>query len=463
MNKVVLSIFMLVTCLIFPFTAMAAETVYLDNSQLIISPNYPLSSDFVPDNLVSTKSFVVGNDVSLRADAAAALKIMLEDMQAAGIFDIYANSGYRSYALQANLHSNKINSYLSLGYSNEEAIIAASSVVLPPGTSEHQAGLAVDLSTSSIRYDLIEEFANTDAGIWLAENCADYGFILRYPQDKTAITGVIFEPWHFRYIGIPQAQYMQANDLCLEEYYARLRTEGMIILSEDQQSKHIAYYSNPEQAARLGGEQIAYSQLQYGGDEVVVIKAVPNQPLYDIVGHADEVAIRQLYSMGIVSEFKDGSFRPGKSVSRADAITLISRLPIIADYPLLKETHAPPFDDIEPNMYYYQPLLACYRAGIIESLLPTDDDLANFLPTQDLLRKEAALLLFALVDKHRVNMPTISSFKDVSFNNPDEYIAIEHLASMGVISTNSSGYFYPQDAITRAELSAMVYRILFHV
>ena len=103
------------------------------------------------------------------------------------------------------------------GYSKAEATRLASEIVLMPSTSEHNAGLAMDFGTNG-NYTLDENFAKTEAFKWLSENSADYGFILRYPEDAQDITMVTYEPWHWRYVGVENAKKIKASGLTLEEY-----------------------------------------------------------------------------------------------------------------------------------------------------------------------------------------------------------------------------------------------------
>lgn len=121
-------------------------------------------------------------------------------------------SGYRSVERQERNFKNKIQKYVDEGYSKTEATQMAATIILPPGTSEHNAGLAMDICS------LYESFENTDEFAWLSENAADYGFILRYPEDKQDITKIIYEPWHWRYVGVEAAKEMKASGQCLEEY-----------------------------------------------------------------------------------------------------------------------------------------------------------------------------------------------------------------------------------------------------
>ena len=121
-------------------------------------------------------------------------------------------SGYRSVDRQKRNFENKIDYYMDKGYSKVEATQEAATIILPPGTSEHNAGLAMDICSLEQNFEDTKEFR------WLCENAADYGFILRYPEDKQDITKIIYEPWHWRYVGVDAAREMKASGECLEEY-----------------------------------------------------------------------------------------------------------------------------------------------------------------------------------------------------------------------------------------------------
>lgn len=126
-------------------------------------------------------------------------------------------SAYRSYERQVELYEADVAKYQSWGYSYEEACARTEETLAVPGRSEHQSGLAVDIVTVSHQV-LNAAFADTKAGRWLAEHAHEYGFILRYPEDKEDITGIAYEPWHFRYVGREAAAEIYALGCCLEEY-----------------------------------------------------------------------------------------------------------------------------------------------------------------------------------------------------------------------------------------------------
>lgn len=135
----------------------------------------------------------------------------LEDFIAAARADgltVYLSSAYRDFNTQKYLYENKVAEY-------GENI--AKTIVAPPGTSEHQLGLAADITDKYYQYKN-DSLADTELFKWMCAHCAEYGFILRYPENKTDITGVMYEPWHFRYVGVEAATYIMENNLCLEEF-----------------------------------------------------------------------------------------------------------------------------------------------------------------------------------------------------------------------------------------------------
>ncbi len=139
------------------------------------------------------------------------LQKMLDDARAYGVYPVVA-SGYRTWSKQEALYNEKIEEYKAEGLSEEDAKEAAESWVAIPGTSEHQLGLSVDINADGINS------AGGEVYDWLARNAYKYGFINRYPSDKTDITGVANEPWHYRYVGIKAAEEINNRGICLEEY-----------------------------------------------------------------------------------------------------------------------------------------------------------------------------------------------------------------------------------------------------
>lgn len=195
--------------------ASRAASDEADGLLLLVNPWTPLPEDFVPGELVP-----VQNDQAVDARAYPDLQDMLGDMSQAGLSPLICSS-YRSQERQQELYDNKVQRVMAEGVSREAAQAEAARWVARPGTSEHQTGLAVDIvSLSNQMLDETQE--STPEFQWLAENAWKYGFILRYPNDKSEKTGIAYEPWHFRFVGKEAAEEMHDLGLCLEEYLESL-------------------------------------------------------------------------------------------------------------------------------------------------------------------------------------------------------------------------------------------------
>ncbi|MEM1484717.1 M15 family metallopeptidase [Oscillospiraceae bacterium PP1C4] len=158
----------------------------------------------------------VQNGYKMDARVAGVMKQMIADAKAQGI-DLLVCSAYRPYSSQKRNFDSSVNSYVSAGYNKDEAVVETMKLIAQPGKSEHQTGLAADIVTPNYQ-GLDDGYADTAAAKWLAKNAPDYGFILRYPKDKTDITKIDFEPWHFRYVGKDAAKEITSKGICLEEY-----------------------------------------------------------------------------------------------------------------------------------------------------------------------------------------------------------------------------------------------------
>ena len=180
---------------------------------ILVSAKYPLAEE------MEMERETVGWPVDARI--AQPLKDFLAAAKADG-YTLQVISGYRTFARSAVLLENEVQAQMKYnGYSREKAEQVAATRVAPPGTSEHNTGLAVDILSGDYynHHSQIEESFEYDAeAAWMKAHCAEYGFILRYPKDKQDVTGIIFEPWHFRYVGVEIATYIMQNGLTLEEY-----------------------------------------------------------------------------------------------------------------------------------------------------------------------------------------------------------------------------------------------------
>ncbi|MBQ9361154.1 MAG: M15 family metallopeptidase [Lachnospiraceae bacterium] len=169
----------------------------------------------IPDDY-SFELATITDKVKSDVRCASALVEMIKAAKDDNVY-LYVASPFRDLERQTYVFNRKLKSVMAEGYEYDEAYEIASETVAPPGTSEHQIGLAFDFVTDGY-WKLDEGFADTEGGKWLKENGPDYGFILRYPKGREDITKIEFEPWHYRYVGVKAAQEMERLGLTLEEY-----------------------------------------------------------------------------------------------------------------------------------------------------------------------------------------------------------------------------------------------------
>lgn len=182
---------------------------------LLANPSNYLPEDYKPELEAITDNYLVDKRI------ADSVKRMFADAKQDGI-NLVIISAYRSIEKQQTLFDQKEQEFIAQGKDEQEAVAAAAAIVAKPGSSEHQTGLALDIVTSSYT-ELDSGFADTPAFQWLDENSHKYGFVMRYPLDKQDITNIIYEPWHYRYVGEGNARIMKEKGFCLEEYINFLR------------------------------------------------------------------------------------------------------------------------------------------------------------------------------------------------------------------------------------------------
>lgn len=194
-----------------------------DNFNQLINKDNPIDKSYKPE-----ETTIVSNNILAHSEVAKYYTEMKKAAQSDNI-NLLVISGYRSYDYQNTILQRSINSKIAAGMTSQKAKIEATKYITPPGTSEHQSGLALDIVTPSYT-SLDAGFADTNAAKWLKENSWKYGFILRYPKDMESVTGILFEPWHFRYIGKELAKLyndenIKNDDLTYEEFYKKYIVE----------------------------------------------------------------------------------------------------------------------------------------------------------------------------------------------------------------------------------------------
>ena len=201
-------------------TADEARAMLADPLMVLVNHTSKMPDDYTFDTKECGSATAVNK--MLQTVAYDAFLEMQKAAAADGV-TVWMQSGYRSVKYQTSLYERKTKYYLDKGYDNATAREKAAAVVNPPGYSEHNCGLAADLNSPE-HTGLDEGFEKTAAFRWLCEHAGDYGFILRYPKDAEDKTEIIYEPWHWRYVGVENAAKINASGLCFEEYIETLQS-----------------------------------------------------------------------------------------------------------------------------------------------------------------------------------------------------------------------------------------------
>ena len=201
-------------------TADEARTMLADPLMVLVNHTSKMPDDYTFDTKECGSATAVNK--TLQTVACDAFLEMQKAAAADGV-TVWMQSGYRSVKYQTSLYERKTKYYLDKGYDNATAKEKAAAVVNPPGYSEHNCGLAADLNSPE-HTGLDEGFEKTTAFRWLCEHAGDYGFILRYPKDAEDKTEIIYEPWHWRYVGVENAAKINSSGLCFEEYIETLQS-----------------------------------------------------------------------------------------------------------------------------------------------------------------------------------------------------------------------------------------------
>lgn len=201
-------------------TADEARAMLADPLMVLVNHTSKMPDDYTFDTKECGSATAVNK--TLQTVACDAFLEMQKAAAADGV-TVWMQSGYRSVKYQTSLYERKTKYYLDKGYDNATAKEKAAAVVNPPGYSEHNCGLAADLNSPE-HTGLDEGFEKTAAFRWLCEHAGDYGFILRYPKDAEDKTEIIYEPWHWRYVGVENAAKINASGLCFEDYIETLQS-----------------------------------------------------------------------------------------------------------------------------------------------------------------------------------------------------------------------------------------------
>lgn len=192
--------------------ALTADELNAGDGWMLLLVN---SSNAIPDGYAPTELTELSNGQSVDKRIYPSLQSMFDDARAQGVYPV-VSSGYRTAKQQQSEMDDKIQEYIDDGKSEDEARTLAATYVAQVGYSEHEAGLAIDIVAKANKSD------DDTVWAWMKEHCAEYGFILRYPEGKEGVTGMSYEPWHFRYVGVEAAQKIMGAGITLEEYLGRV-------------------------------------------------------------------------------------------------------------------------------------------------------------------------------------------------------------------------------------------------
>ena len=200
-------------------TAAQAQALLDDPRMILVNRTHRITEDYPVETKECGSATAINK--TLQTEAADAFLSMQAAAAKDGV-DVRMQSGYRSVSYQKKLYDNKTQYYRDKGLSEAAAREKAAVIVNPPGCSEHNCGLAADLNSPE-HTTLDTGFADTAAFRWLCENAEQYGFILRYPKEAESVTGITYEPWHWRYVGPENAALISQSGLCFEDAIAVLQ------------------------------------------------------------------------------------------------------------------------------------------------------------------------------------------------------------------------------------------------
>ena len=256
-----------------PTTQTVAVTADdISKGQLVlINAEHEVNDQAVPEDLITlskhpkvVKGFTTADDsIKISREMLSAFKHMIHDAKKDNVTHFVINSSYRSKAVQADLYRTK-----------------GADIALPPGASEHNLGLSMDIGSS---LGLME---NAEEGKWLAKNAAKYGFILRYPSDKTSITGIQYGAWHLRYVGLPHSLIMQQHDWVLEEYMDYLTSHDSLTATVNDMTYTVSHHDVKSEGTTNIDIPLERSYTVSGDNDQGVILTIWNPQQQDATEHA---------------------------------------------------------------------------------------------------------------------------------------------------------------------------------
>lgn len=392
---------------------------------ILVNQTHPAGEHYEPKDLDSIGNYApVTRVVNMRQEAVSSYVAMNAQMKAEGVHGMIALSGHRSYAYQKTLFDTDVSNYMRMGYSYQDAYNITKANVAVPGQSEHQTGLAVDVTIDG---NLSTAFGNTQVGTWLRNNSHRFGFILRYNSDKKHITGINFEPWHFRYIGYPHSEIMYKNNFSLEEYTDYVVNTGEFAYSADSGEEYRITYRNEDNTE--GIDNVVGVSSNNAGGFVITSKLVNPE------------------GNGYITGYHNDEFRPDNKITRAEAAAIISRA--LGNYDQ-GASYGSTYTDVESDAWYYNIIGYMEESGIIKGYQD-----GNFKPESPITRAEFASILSRVKE---LKVKSDISFKDIKNHWAEDDIL--KLKNKNWVSGYADNSFRPENPITRAEAVKMVNNVI---
>lgn len=426
---------LLITCVcLLGMSGVASGQNLQDSRNLwLVNREHKIAENYMPEDMRAAE----GSTRSMRAEAVTEFNKMRSDALSQGAGKIYASSGYRSFQKQQSLFSERLRTRQRSGMSYTAAYNATVLFTAAPGMSEHQTGLAVDITNGGA---LNGNYDKTKQGAWIKKNCWKYGFILRYDGSKTKLTGIGNEPWHFRYVGKPHAQIITEKGWCLEEYISYLQTNGILTVPAENGMAYDIYWSKNKYTSVP--DAIAFSSDNCGG--YITTSYYKKNPAEGAAGHWSEPYFKKFFN-GREMNFH-ATVSPDRAITRAEFAVLCSLLP-------LKETAGDvSFSDVSENAWYRESLFKTVRMGLMSGT-----GAKIFSPDGRMTREMAAAVMSKAIESDKIEM---ISFSDTDRVSSWAFQSVQKIVYNKIMSGYSDNTFRAKEYISWGEAVAGMCKLL---
>ena len=401
-----------------------------------VSEDNKVSKDYAPLETLELNKYVPCTATKLIVDKQTgyAFVEMYKEMINEGLSSLKVCSGYRSFNTQTYLFNNRVSMYQKKGYSFSDSYNIAKRINAVPASSEHQLGLAVDVTTDGT---LEQTFAKTMEGKWLLENAHKYGFVLSFPEEKQDLTGIIYEPWHYRYVGKTHAKIMYENNWCLKEYIEYLQNNNCYEYRDNDNIIRVFYGEK-----NIIGDIVDTSQTNTK-DNIFVTEEKFDSLKY-VYGHWAEENILKFYEDGVLLE--DDYIYPNAYINRAQFANLIAR-----SFQLDKVQNYAEFKDVSQDHKYYNSIKLANETGLISG------ENGKFYPNKNITRQEMFVMVSRALKLENIK---IINFSDISNISGWAFQDVQKLFFINAINGYEDNTIKPLNKVTLAEGISFIARLM---